>query len=73
MVSGPHDVFVVFNDDNGVAEIAELLQDANEALGVLRVEADAWFVEDVGTSDQAAAKARAQRDALRFPAAQGFA
>ena len=60
MVSGPHDVFVVLNDDNGVAEIAELLEDANEALGVLRVEADARFVKDVGAPDQAAAEAGAQ-------------
>ena len=73
VVSGPHDVFVVFNDDNGVAEIAELLEDANEAFGVLRVEADARFVKDVGATDQAAAEAGAQRDALRFAAAEGFA
>jgi hypothetical protein len=59
VVSGPHDVFVVFNDDNGVAEIAELLEDANEALGVLWVEADARFVKDVGAPDQAATEAGA--------------
>ena len=60
VVSGPHDVFVVFNDDNGVAEVAELLEDANEALGVLRVEADAWFVKDVGAPNQAATETGAQ-------------
>ena len=60
VVSGPHDVFVVFNNDNGVAEVAELLEDANEAFGVLWVETDAWFVEDVGAPDEATAEAGAQ-------------
>ena len=51
---------VMFDDDDRITEIAELLEDANEALGVLRVEADARFVKYVGAPDQAAAEAGTQ-------------
>ena len=52
MVGGADDVFVVFNDDDGVADVTQLLQHAYEAFGVAAVHADGGFVEDVEGADE---------------------
>ena len=71
IVGSAHDVFVVLNDDNGVAKVAELLEDADETMGVAGVESDRGFVEDVHTADQRAAKGGGEVDALGFAPAKG--
>ena len=52
MVGGTDDVGVVFDDEDGVAEVAEVLHDADELGGVSSVEADAGLVEDVEACDE---------------------
>jgi hypothetical protein len=47
VVGGADDVGVVFDDEDGVAEVAEVLHDADEFGGVSGVEADAGFVQNV--------------------------
>ena len=37
----------MLDDDDGVAQVAELFQRLDEALVVALVQADAWLVEDV--------------------------
>ena len=71
IVGSAHDVFVVLDDDNGVAKVAELLEDADETMGVAGVEADRGFVEDVHAADQRAAKGGGEVDALGFAPAKG--
>ncbi len=55
VVGGADDVGVVLDDEDGVAEVAEVFHDADELGGVAGVEADAGLVEDVEGSDEAGA------------------
>jgi hypothetical protein len=66
-------VLVVFDDEHGVAEVAEADEGFEEAIVVALVEADAGFVEDVEDADQAGADLGSEADALGFAAAQGAA
>ena len=70
MVGGPHRVFVVFDDDDRVAEVAELGERIEQALVVARVEADRRFVEDVEHADEAATDLAGEADALRLAAGE---
>ncbi len=47
MVGGADDVGVVLDDEDGVAEVAEVLHDADEFGSVTGVEADRGLVENV--------------------------
>ena len=68
VVGRPHRVFVVFDDDDRVAQVAELGERVEQPLVVARVQADRRFVEDVQHADEAAADLAGQANALRFAA-----
>ena len=70
VVGGPHRVFVVLDDDDRVAQVAQLLERVEQAVVVARVQADRRLVEDVEHADQAAADLAGQADALRFAAGE---
>ena len=70
MVGGADDVGVVLDDEDGVAEVAEVLHDADELGGVAGVEADAGLVEDVERADEARAERGGELDALGFAAGE---
>src|ERR1019366_2503314 len=53
IVGGADDVGVVLDDEDGVAEVAEGVHDADELGGVSGVQADGGLVEDVERTDQA--------------------
>jgi hypothetical protein len=63
-------VLVVLDHDHGVAEVAQALQRAEQALVVALVQADRGFVEDVHHADQAGADLAGQADALRLAAGE---
>ena len=71
MVGGADDVGIVFNDEDGVSEVAEVVEDADQALGITGVEADGGLVEDVAGADEAGAEAGGELDALGFAAGEG--
>ena len=73
VVRGADDGLFVLHDHNGVAEVAKTVEDADEPVGVVGMEADAGLVEDIGAAHQAAAKARAELDALALAPTQGGA
>ena len=56
VVGSSDDVGVVLDDEDGVAEVAELFHDVDKLGGIAGVEADAGFVEDVEGADQARAE-----------------
>ena len=66
---GDH-VGVVFDDDHGVALIAELPKDRDQPLVVARVQADRRLVEHVERADQRRTERRREVDALRLAARQ---
>ena len=61
----------MLNNQDRVAKVAELLEDADETMGVAGVESDRGFVEEVHAADQRAAKGGGEVDALGFAAAKG--
>ena len=70
VVGGPHRVFVVLDDDDRVAQVAQLMQRVEQRSIVARMQADRRLVENVQHADQAAADLAGQADALRFAAGE---
>ena len=70
VVGGAHRLLVVLDDDDRVAEVAELLERGEEARVVALVQADRRLVEDVEHADEARADLRREPDALRFAAGE---
>ena len=63
-------VLVVLDDDDGVAEVAEVAERVEEAGIVALVEADRGLVEDVEDAGQAGADLRGEADALALAAGE---
>ena len=63
-------VLVMLDDDDGVAEIAEVAERVEEAVVVALVEADRRLVEDVEDAGQARADLRGEADALALAAGE---
>ena len=64
-------VFVVLDDEDGVAEIAQGFEGGDEALVIALVEADGGLVEDVEDAAEARADLGGETDALAFAAGKG--
>src|SRR2546430_1149426 len=71
VAGGSDSVRVVFDDENGVAKVAQGFEDVDQALRVARVEADGRLVENVKRADEMRAERRGELDALRFAAREG--
>ena len=65
-------VLVMLDDDDRIAEIAQVHERLQQALVVALVQADRGLVEHVEHADQTGADLRSQADALRLAAGQGF-
>src|SRR6266516_2548831 len=72
MVGGADRLFVVLDDEHGVAEVAQLAQCVEQPGVVALMQADGGLVEDVEHADQAAADLGREPDALRLAARQGL-
>ena len=70
VVGGAHDGFLVLDDDEGVALVAEAVHDADEALDVAGVEADGGFVEHEEGAGERGAEAGGEVDALDLAAGE---
>ena len=70
-VGGPDDIGVVLDDDEGVARVAQLVEDGDEPANVARVKADARLVEDKEGVHQRCAQGGGEIDALDLAPAQG--
>ena len=68
VIGRPHRVFVVLDDDDRVAQVAQLGERVEQPLVVARMQADRRLVENVQHADQAAADLPGQANALRFAA-----
>ena len=71
VVGGADDGFLVLDDDEGVAEIAEPLHHADELADIARVQADGGLVEDEESAREARTEAGREIDALRLAAREG--
>ena len=70
VVSGANGVGVVFDDEDGVAEIPQGFEDVDEALRVARVKADGRLVENIERADKMRAERSGELNALRFAAGE---
>ena len=70
VVGGADRLLVVLDDDDGVAEVAQARQRAEQRAVVALVQADRRLVEDVEHAGQVRADLRRQPDALPFAARQ---
>jgi hypothetical protein len=61
-----HGVFVVLDDEDGVAQVAQLLQRGDQALVVALVQPDGGLVEDVKHAAELAANLGGESNALAF-------
>src|SRR5690606_4915431 len=71
VVRGADHLLVVLDDDDGVADVGQVAQRADEAGVVALVQADGGLVEDVARADELGADLRRQADALRLAAGEG--
>ena len=67
MVGGADGVLVMFHHQNGVAEVAQPPQRAQQAFVVALVQADRGFVQHIQHAGQAGADLAGQADALDSP------
>src|SRR5208337_5374380 len=65
-IRGLNGVWIMLDDEDGVAEVAKTFQNVDEALRVARVQADGGLVQDVECADEMRTQRRGQLDALRF-------
>ena len=70
MVGGADDVGVVLDDEDGVAEIAQGVEDADELGGVAGMQADGGLIQYIKCADEAGAERCGELDALRFAAGE---
>ena len=70
-VGGADGVFVMFDDDHRITQVAQAEQRRQKAFVVPLVQADGQFIQYVKHAGQAGADLRCQPDALAFAAGQG--
>ena len=70
MIGRPHGVFIVLNNDHGVALIAEILQASQQHRIVARVQTDGRLVQNVDNPHKPAADLSGQSNPLRFSTGQ---
>ena len=65
-VGGANDVRIVLYHQDGVAQVTQFFQDADQLGGIPAVQPDGWLVEHVESTYQARAQRSSQLDALRL-------
>ena len=68
VVGGAHDVGIVLDDEDGVSQVAQVMQDLDEPVRVAAVQTDGRLVEHIQRSDQTRAERSRELNALRFAA-----
>ena len=63
-------LFVVLDDDHGVADVAQMLQGVEETAVVALMQADGRLVEDIGHPDESRPDLAREPDALCLPAGE---
>ena len=65
-VGGPHRVFIMLDDQQRIALIAESFRGIDQAIIVSRVQADGRFIQYVQHTDQSRTNLACQANSLRF-------
>ncbi len=65
-IGGRHDIAVVFDQQQRIAQVAQLVEGFQQTPRIAGVQADGRFIQDVEHAAQSAADLAGQADALRF-------
>ena len=68
----PDGVFIVFHNDDGIADIAQVLESGDQTVVVALVQSDGWLIQHIHDAGQTTTNLGSQPDALGFTAGQGF-
>ena len=71
VIGGPNGIFIVFNYDNGVAQVAKMGKGAQQAIVISLMKPYRGFVQDVHNANKACANLAGESYALRFTSRQG--
>ena len=71
IVGGPHGVLVVFDHDDRIPQVAQVLEGPQQLVVVPLVEADAGLIQNIADADQAGTDLGSQTDPLGLAARQG--
>ena len=71
VIGGAQQIEIVFDDEHGVAQIAQLAQHVDQPGGVARMQADRRFVEHVQHAGQGRAQQRSESQPMRFTGRKG--
>ena len=64
LIGAPHRLHIVFHNQQRISEIFEAIQGLQQPLGITRMQAHRWLIQNVDTSGQTAAQLRSQTDTL---------
>ena len=67
-VGGPHGILIMLDNDDGIAQIAQVLQSPEQLVVVPLMKTDAGLIKDIGNAHQPRTYLRRQTDALGFTA-----
>ncbi len=70
IICGTNDSILVLYDHNGIAQVAQAIEHFDQPFCIVRVEANAGLVQNIGAAHKAAAQTGAQLNALAFSATQ---
>ena len=70
MIGGAQNIGIVLDHQDGVAQVAQFFEDADQPRGVARVQADGGLVEHIERAHQPRAQRSGQLDALRLAAGE---
>ena len=70
LVCGEHGIFIMLDDDQRIAQIAQAFERINQAGVIALMQTDARFIEDIQHADQTGTDLRRQSDTLGFAAGE---
>src|SRR5579864_7683266 len=70
VIGAPNGLFIVLNNEHGVAQIAQILERGEQTVVVAMVQADRRLVEHIEHATEARTDLRSQADALAFAAGE---
>ena len=69
-VGGAHDIGIVLDHQDGVSQVAQVVQNLDQPMGIAAVQSDGRLIEDIQRPDQARAQRGRQLNALRLAAGE---
>ena len=65
-VRSPHDVGIVFHDEDRISQVAQIMKDFDQPVCVAAVQANRWLIEHIQRSHQARPQRSCELDSLRL-------